>query len=334
MTRSRSLRANRARRPHLEALEQRTLFSISSFVAAGTLAGGTVAVYDAASGDLLTTFHPFGNAYTGAISVATGDVDGDDAPEIIVSPLSQGSTPAIGVFNAAGTRITSFLAFDTSFKGGLSVAVGDLTEDGHDDIVAAAGPGGTPHVRVFNSDTGLIVRSFLAYDASFHGGVNVALGDVNDDGTLDIVTAARAGGAPHIKAFNGANQQLIGQFFAYQTSYTNGVQVAVGDTNGDGFADIITSTGAGQTPLVKVFSGNGFSVLHTANPFIGSTSGATLGVLDFDFNGQADILVANGRSNGLSLKILKGSDLSTLDTITAAATTSNGYYIAGWTELV
>ena len=43
------------------------------------------------------------------------------------------------------------------------------------DIDAAAGPGGSPQVKVFHTD-GTLVRTITAYDAAFSGGVFVAAG--------------------------------------------------------------------------------------------------------------------------------------------------------------
>ncbi|MFA6467078.1 MAG: S8 family serine peptidase, partial [Patescibacteria group bacterium] len=48
---------------------------------------------------------------------------------------------------------------------------------------------------------GALENVFLAYNANFTGGVNIAVGDVDGDGQEEIVTAPMAGGGPHIKVF-------------------------------------------------------------------------------------------------------------------------------------
>jgi uncharacterized repeat protein (TIGR01451 family) len=81
-------------------------------------------------------------------------------------------------------------------------------------IVTGTGPGGGPHVKAFNAQTGALLRSFFAYDSTFAGGVRVAFGDVNGDGVPDIITSPGAGGGPHVKAFDGFSGALIASFFA------------------------------------------------------------------------------------------------------------------------
>jgi hypothetical protein len=127
-------------------------------------------------------------------------------------------------------------------------------------IATGVGPGGGPHVRLFNAVTGGLAFEFFPYDLAARGGVRVALGDVNGDGVPDLVTAPGAGGGPHVRVFDGAAllrhqlAEIVG-FFAYDPGFTGGVFVAASDLDGDGRADVITGTGTGGAAHVRAFSG-------------------------------------------------------------------------------
>src|SRR4051812_9619522 len=82
-------------------------------------------------------------------------------------------------------------------------------------LAVGADAGGGPNVKVFNRD-GTLRFNFLAFDPGFVGGVRVAQGDVNGDGTADIFVGAGPGGAPHVKVFDGKNPaNLLASFFAF-----------------------------------------------------------------------------------------------------------------------
>ena len=73
-----------------------------------------------------------------------------------------------------GAETHGFFAFAPSFTGGVRVAAGDVNGDGHADIIAGAGPGGAPEVRVIDPTTNTLLSAVLAYTPAFTGGVFVA----------------------------------------------------------------------------------------------------------------------------------------------------------------
>ena len=65
------------------------------------------------------------------------------------------------------------------FTGGVRVAVGDVNGDTVPDLITGAGVGGGPHVKVYDGSNGDLIRSFLAWEAAYTGGINVAAGDTD-----------------------------------------------------------------------------------------------------------------------------------------------------------
>jgi streptogramin lyase len=232
--------------------------------APGAPGGPDIRVYDGVSGNLIKEFLAFDPAFTGGEFVAAGEFDGDNHADIVVG-ADAGGGPEVRIFSGAdGHPINSFFPYDPAFPGGVRVAVGDVTGSGHDDLITGAGPGGGPHVQVFDGSTFQVLQSFMAYDASFTGGVYVAAGDVNGDGKADVITGAGAGGGPHVKVFSAGNPaDILQSFFAYDPAFTGGVRVGAVDVNTDGADDIVTGAGPGGGPHVQVFEGTSLAVLES-----------------------------------------------------------------------
>lgn len=247
------------------------------------------------------SFFAYDPAFTGGVRVATGDVNRDGVQDIITA-AGPGGGPHVRVFDGrTGAqlpgRIGSFMAYDPSFTGGVFVASADFNGDGFDDIVTGPDFGGGPHVKVFDGKMGEEVQSFLAYGATFAGGVRVAAGDINGDLVPDIVTGAGPGGGPHVRAFSGDNLADLASFMAYTLQFTGGVTVAVGHVTGDGRATIITGSGQNGTPLVK-----GFEIvsLFDARQVFGFFA------YNQDFRGGVRVSVGSGSGDGHQTILVSG----------------------------
>ncbi|MDY3559503.1 cadherin domain-containing protein [Gemmata sp. JC673] len=160
-----------------------------------------------------------------------------------------------------------------------------------------ADAGANGHVKVYNQD-GSLRFSFFAFDG-FNGGVRVATGDVNGDQVEDIVVGAGAGAGAaggHVKVFDGATGALISSFFSF-TGFNGGVNVAVGDVDGDGRGDIIVGTGSGAAH-VKAFSFANNTLLSSFIAFSGFNGGVTVAAGNYDGTGADEIVV--GTATGAS----------------------------------
>ncbi|MFO0808694.1 MAG: FG-GAP-like repeat-containing protein [Gemmataceae bacterium] len=265
-------------------------------VGAGNGGGPQVVVYNAATGAQIYNFFAYDPAFRGGVRVATGDVTGDGYEDIITSP-GQGGGPHVKVYDGrTGQLVRQWMAYETTFTGGVYMSVGDINGDGKADVVTGTGVGGGPLVKVFDGATGNMTGTIIAYDSMFRGGVTAAAGDVNGDGRADIVTGTGPGGGPHIKVFDGRTLAESRSFMAYDPAFRGGVTVSAGDVNGDGKADIITGEGPGATPTVKVFDGNSLAVLGSFDAFATNYAGGVrVGTADLNSDGKADVLVAGGQ---------------------------------------
>ena len=203
-------------------------------------------------------FSPYG-AFGGGAFVAAGDVDGDGRDEIVTS-AGAGGGAHVRVWDVEGPfqirEKFGFFAYDPSFTGGATVAVAHVVGSNRADIVTGAGPGGGPHVRIWDVSSGAAMDAggWFAYTPGFTGGVRVAAGSV--DGQPSIVTGAGPGGGPHVRSFTPAGAERVG-LMAYGAGFSGGVSVAVGDADSDNRGEIVTAPASGGGPHVRVFEGNG-----------------------------------------------------------------------------
>jgi hypothetical protein len=263
------------------------------FIATGADAGGGphVRVYEAGSSLLAYNFFPYEPSFTGGVRVAVGDVTGDGIDDIATIP-GFGGAPRVRVFSGKdGAPVVDTFAFDSAFRGGGFVAIGDFTGDGIKDLIVSAGEGGGSRVQVFQVQTAgifagqiQIVADFFAFNPFDTQGVRIAAGDLDGDGTDEIVAALGPGGTPNVRVCSG--QTAVGSatvnptlsFFVADGASRDGLFVATGDLRGDGREDIIVGGGSGGS-VVRVYDARTaglvrqFSVPSEETPTGGSTGG-------------------------------------------------------------
>jgi protocatechuate 3,4-dioxygenase beta subunit len=95
-----------------------------------------------------SSFMAYDIGFAGGIFVGGGNVIGGSSGEVITG-ADAGGGPHVKVFNGGGGVLASFFAYSSGFAGGVRVAGGDADNDGNGEVVTGAGPGGGPHVRLF-----------------------------------------------------------------------------------------------------------------------------------------------------------------------------------------
>jgi len=159
--------------------------------------------------------------------IVTENFNFANKPVIIVGPdKSNRSLPFVHIVDATtGEFISSFLAYNIGYRGGVRVATGDITGDGIPEIITAPGRNLKPIVKVFSLD-GTLLEEFLAYSATFKGGVDLAIGDINNDGQNDIITAMSFGGN-QAKVFKNPNGTLTTDPSPFHAAYNFGTTTTV-----------------------------------------------------------------------------------------------------------
>lgn len=252
---------------------------------------------------------------------STSPITGDPSKQAFL-----GSSP-LGVAGPTGNPLvgppTAFVNTNPTFGVTNSTSVKPVY------LAAGAGAGFSPTVRVFNYRTGAEIFRFLAFDVNFLGGVETATGDVNGDGTPDIIVAAGPGAGPHVKVFDGLTGAEIRSFYAYDPSFRGGVMVASADVNGDGFDDIITGAMSEGGPHVKVFDGKTGAEIASFYAFDPSlTTGVRVAAADINGDGKADIVVSTGPGTPARVRVFDGRNQIVLSDFSPFSGFTGGIYVA------
>lgn len=151
--------------------------------------------------------------YRGGARVAAGDFDDDGFADVAVG-AGLGGGPRVAMLSGAGlTRMAAapprllpdFFAFPEpgaiDLRGGVYLGTIDLTGDGRADLIAGAGEGGAPRVRVLSGEVLPQTHPTFALVpplADFFVG-----GDVTGRGGVKVAGVRWEGGQPAIQAFPG-----------------------------------------------------------------------------------------------------------------------------------
>jgi hypothetical protein len=220
---------------------------------------------------------PAYNGSGGSARVATGDVDGDGADEVVVG-LGPGSNGYVAVLDDAAHSyaLLSWIRVDwpvyTSANGEVFPAVGDLDGDGRAEIVLGLGAGGKGWYRIFDDASQrfrpLAWRQvpWTVYNAG-PGPTHPAVGDIDGDNVAEIVVGLGQGSNGWLQVVNSglSGYSHRGWIRVEWPSYNaaNGTTFpAVGDVDGDGRGEIVAGLGSGSQGWFQVIDDAGAGHAH------------------------------------------------------------------------
>lgn len=219
------------------------------------------------------------HSFPGNNVASAGDVNNDGQPDLLVSESDNQGNRTTRVYSGELGVVDTIYQLsvpsgETGEFGSAFDGVGDLDGDGWDDFVLGnheASPGGLTNAggaTVFSGQTGAVMFQFNGTVAGDRLGYKVAsAGDVNNDGTPDVLVAAGdfSGLRAFVYVYSGSDGALLHTFEGTNFRDVFGFQVAgAGDLNDDGHDDVMVGAqlSYGTFGATFVFSGLDGTVLH------------------------------------------------------------------------
>ncbi|MFM1848571.1 MAG: flagellin [Pseudomonadota bacterium] len=212
---------------------------------------------------------------------------------------SEGAIVAsVGGALGAGSYSTQTLLSDANQN--AAIAVGDLNGDGTPDVVGVEG--GNINVFLLRADGSL--GESRVYSTGADSLTVVRVGDLNNDGRLDIVAGGSSGGDGRVSVLLGDGAGGLG----VDSGVTDGGLAAIsdielGDLNGDGYLDVVAAD-SGNTVSSRLGSGSGAFGSATSFSLGVSPSIPDIALGDFNGDGRLDL---GGGGFGASLVYRSGA---------------------------
>lgn len=306
-------------------------FAVSAF-SEDTVAtnGGSITVYSGATGVILLDLFGSSGELLGESLRRVGDVNGDGAADILT-----GSSGFVRVYSGADGSVLH----DLPIVGWEVAGIGDFDGDGRDDFMVSS----LDRITLYSGSNAAVLRDWHKPGIPFASDID-AVGDVNGDGVVDIVTGYETashdsmGSVGAAFVLSGATGAVIHRFAGDEESDRFGTRVrGVGDIDADGVPDIgvgaqevrpdppFASTNFGY---VRIFSGSTGEMLHEVRPVRNDGdpwAWYLSGIGDVNLDGHDDFAVGSPRALGGGLvRIFSGRTGERILTVRPAYSDING----------
>ena len=227
----------------------------------------------------------------GAALATVGDLTGDGVRDLAVGQPWVGGDPqdpsgTVTFLDGASGAALGSIAGGPGENFGLALAdAGDLNGDGRAELaVGAPGANGAGGVRVYDGASLLAASPLELWRSDAELGVErfgfeLAAGDWNGDGVLDVAASALVGPAGGFaRAFNGSDGQLLFELAGEDPQSRLGWSLSAGgDVNGDLHGDLLLGApraGGTSEGALRVYSGARLSLTAEAHQLSVDTGGS------------------------------------------------------------
>ena len=240
-------------------------------------------------------------------SIVLGDIDNDGDLDLILTGKGSNSTNA-RIYQNDGTG--SFTEINPGSLTGVcygSIALGDIDNDGDLDLILT-GNSGSYEARIYQNDS---AGNFTEMNPGNLTGVfngSIALGDIDNDGDLDLILTGFRGIPIFISKIYANNG--IGEFVEINVGSLPGVlgsSIALGDIDNDGDLDLILTgfyTDGGDHYEARIYRNDGtgsFTEIYVG--FLEGTQNNSIALGDIDNDGDLDLILTGLTSSDDCSKI-------------------------------
>ncbi|MBI3115179.1 MAG: L,D-transpeptidase family protein [Candidatus Kerfeldbacteria bacterium] len=181
-------------------------------------------------------------------------------------------------------------------------------------FVGSASAGSTPNeIRVL-TPAGEKQQAFAFGDKELRRGAEIATGDVDGDGELEIVATPTYRAKPNVRVFSSSGT-LRTDFDVLDRKFTGGVNLAVGDVTGDGVAEIVIGARDGGGPTVEVYTNTGQRLATFVAYSPKYRGGVDVATGDIDGDGVEEIVTAAGFESSGHIRAFEGDGRETVTSV-------------------